>query len=136
MAVFQDGRIVFANPAFAEITGYSVLEIMQATTAQIAEVIHPDDRETVLRNMAERLEGAAIPANYSCRMIRKKRRNLLGGNHFPVIEIRGKTTIRFLYLDITHGSVCRSEKHLLEEQLRLPEDGSDGPARRRRRPRF
>jgi len=62
LAIIQDGRVVFANPALAEISGYTVEELLALSPEEIEAVVHPEDRERVLKTMRERLAGKEVPA--------------------------------------------------------------------------
>ena len=62
--IAQDGVIKFPNPAAQRILGYSEEELSQIP---FAERIHVDDREMVLNQYRRRLEGDAVPAEYSFR---------------------------------------------------------------------
>jgi len=71
IAVAQDGKIKFANPKLAELTGYTIEEL---TSIAPTDIIHPDDREMVMDYHARRLRGETLPATYVFRIIDK------GGN--------------------------------------------------------
>jgi two-component system sensor histidine kinase UhpB len=71
MAILQMNRVIFANRALADISGYSVAELLRLTPEQIAEAIHEEDRERVLARMSERLAGRETPATQLFRFIRK-----------------------------------------------------------------
>ena len=61
LLVIQDQRIVFANQAMAEISGYSLAEILAAPAQQLHGFVHPDDRERVWDTHRARIEGEAAP---------------------------------------------------------------------------
>jgi PAS domain S-box-containing protein len=64
-------RVLFANPAMARITGYSLDELLGATYEQIAACVHPGDRATFFRRWEDRLAGKNVPEHYEIRTIRK-----------------------------------------------------------------
>ncbi len=43
IVIFQDGKVVFANPAAKEITGY---ELDKLSGEELREIVHPEDRES------------------------------------------------------------------------------------------
>jgi len=66
--VVQDNVIKFANPKGAELSGYSIEELVSTPFAQF---IHPDDVDMVADRYARRLKGEAVPQIYDFRIIRK-----------------------------------------------------------------
>lgn len=66
--IAQDGAIKFPNPKVLETTGYSENEVL---TMPFGDLIHPDDREMVVRRHRERLNGKRLPSDYSFRIITK-----------------------------------------------------------------
>lgn len=67
--ILSDGKVVFANPAAAQITGYSVDELKGL--AHFNLVTHPDDRERVLRNHQRRLRGEVFDNRYDIGILTK-----------------------------------------------------------------
>jgi two-component system cell cycle sensor histidine kinase/response regulator CckA len=71
MAILVDdsrGRFKYFNRRFAEIFGYTMEEMRQQT---FSALVHPDDRDFVLVNHQQRLEGNKIPSRYTFRGVRK-----------------------------------------------------------------
>jgi len=66
--VVQDGVIKFINPKGAELSGYSVQEMVSRPFVQF---IHPDDVGLVADRYARRIKGEAVPQIYEFRIIRK-----------------------------------------------------------------
>ena len=69
LCIIQDGRIVFANPRFAEIYGYSLNEIVGMESL---DLVHPDDLELVRRYRKARLAGEEAPLEYETRGLTKQ----------------------------------------------------------------
>lgn len=67
--VIQQTRFLYVNPKFAEITGYTQVEVMQQLT--VPEMVHPDDRALVAENIRKRLDGEIQSMHYTFRGIRK-----------------------------------------------------------------
>ncbi len=78
LIIFQDSRAVLANQAAAIITGYSKEEILAASSEKIMNVIHPDDRDLVVKNHLRRLQGEEFISTYSFRVLHKAGRILWG----------------------------------------------------------
>jgi PAS domain S-box-containing protein len=67
--VAQDGRLKFVNPMACEVTGYSEEEL---ASLPFVDLIHPDDREIVVKSYLKRLK-LETPANrYVFRVVTKE----------------------------------------------------------------
>jgi len=53
--LIQDGRFKYVNPKFAEIFGYDQQEIIEEFQPQ--DLAHPEDKELIINNMRERING-------------------------------------------------------------------------------
>ncbi len=76
------GGHVYANRRAAEITGYSVEELLRLG---VAELIHPDERAAVLEKFRGRLVGEPVPDQYETVIVRKD-----GGS--PPVEFAPRRT--------------------------------------------
>jgi len=62
MAILQEGRVVFGNPALEKLSGRSLEELMAMSAEEILGMVHPEDRPWVAENIRRRLAGEAVPA--------------------------------------------------------------------------
>ncbi len=67
--ILQNNRLVFVNPRFAEILGYSQGELSQVDPWSL---VHPDDRARVAAIGRSRTAGDDGRAGYECRLITKQ----------------------------------------------------------------
>ncbi len=67
--VIQDGRIRFVNARAVEAFGYSVQEFM---SIPVFELVHPEDRDMVIRRYLEKINGDAAPTRHTYRALYKK----------------------------------------------------------------
>jgi PAS domain S-box-containing protein len=106
--VAQDGRVKFANPQAASLSGYSTEEL---TARPFIEFLHAEDRTRVLEHHLARLEGRELPRTETCRIVQRSgetRWVQLSGTR---IQWEGKpATLNFLS-DIT-------ERRQAEERVR------------------
>ena len=71
IVILQDMKIVYANPAFSHITGFTVDEILAFSPKEVGNLVHPDDWKLVWGNFRKRLSGQSIPASYHFKAISK-----------------------------------------------------------------
>ena len=83
ICVLARDRVLFANDALARMVGYSRDELLGF--ADPADIVHPEDRPRVLRNLERRFRGETFRATF--RMLRK------GGGTVRV-EVDGRRVVR------------------------------------------
>lgn len=101
IVIIQDFRIVFTNTAFAEITKYTVEELLALSPEKVQELIHPDDRKLFFGRMRERLAGKYVPQRYEFRGIRKDGDLRWLEMFAQVIEYQDKPAVQCVLVDIT-----------------------------------
>lgn len=112
--LIQDGVFKYVNPKMAEIWGYETDELIGRSPL---EFIHPDDKETVRKNLERRIAGEIESINYCLRMIRKdgeKRYNEVFGSR---IVYKGKPAIIGTLIDITERLELEKAKLKAFEQI-------------------
>ena len=64
--IIQDDKIIYANHAYAALTGYPLEEILQWTSADTVKLIHPDYRDFVLNQSRKKMlnEKNGVIKNY------------------------------------------------------------------------
>jgi len=118
IVIIQDFRIVYANPAFARITGYSVNELLNFTPRQISELAHPDDREMIWSNLKKRLAGFDINPNYQFKGQTKEGKTKILELYANRIDYEGKPAVQGFILDITEQVAARE---LIDQRTKLIE---------------
>ena len=71
--IIQNDVIRFANRRARTVLGYSDEEL---STTDIAELVHPKDKEMVISRHLKKLKGEKVPGTYSFRIISKKGREI------------------------------------------------------------
>jgi PAS domain S-box-containing protein len=117
-SIVQDGRIMFANRALAEICGYPVPELLRLSAEQVAAIVHPDDRARVLGNMARRLAGEEAPAAQSIRFLYRDGSERWVETHSVPIEYEGRTAIQVGCRDITVQRAAEDDLRVTHQKMR------------------
>lgn len=104
-------RIIYANPAAEEISGYSLEEL---TSMDVWDLVHPAERPQVKRRGRMRLEGAALPERSLLRISRKDGAERILDISANTTRLSGTPVVIVTAVDIT-------ERHQAEEVLKEQE---------------
>ncbi len=127
LIIIQDARIIFANPALTEITGYSVDELRSLSFEEVKGIVHPGDQTLMWARFQDCLEGRPTPNRYEFRVIRKDGTELWLEMVATRIDYRASPAILGAMLDITEKK--RAEEALRESEERyrsIVENSHDG----------
>ena len=106
--IIQDGKIQFANEAFARMGGYTVEEVIGK---EFRELVAPEDLEIVAERYHRRQAGEDVPHEYEFHALHKDgRTRILVNMNVGLITYRGRVASMGTVKDIT-------EKKKLESQL-------------------
>ena len=121
--IFQigpDGRLVFLNPAWSQVTGH---QIKESIGTQISLYIHPDDRRQHTEQITGLLERKKHTIQYECRYTHRD-----GGVHWTEVKAQrvenGDNQIVGVFGTI---SDITERKQMDEERLRLSKLEAIGP---------
>ncbi len=114
--ILQEGRLVYANKAFEDMTGYKVEEVLGKNPAFL---VHPEDREIVWRRYVERERGLRPIETYSWRIITKRGKVKWITARPNRIIYRGKPAVAATALDTTEIHRLREQLENKNEYLRL-----------------
>lgn len=115
--IFQDERVVFANPAAAHITGYTIDELLSLTTPEAHAIIYSEDRAMMVVRDQDLIAGKAIPTQYTFRILRKDGDVRWVEAFSTLIAYRGQPAVQMAYIDITERR--RAEEALHQSQRLL-----------------
>ncbi|MFX1318217.1 MAG: PAS domain-containing protein [Promethearchaeota archaeon] len=116
LLIIQNMRVVFANQAFAEISGYTIDELLELTPKQVQASVHPDYQARVWGRMRDRLEGKPVPSHYQFKGIRKDGEERWVEMYVTLSEFAGKPAIQATFLDITERQ--KAEAKLKESEVK------------------
>jgi two-component system cell cycle sensor histidine kinase/response regulator CckA len=99
--VYQDGRLAYANPAMAEIHGYSVDELMAKSTDELFTLVHPEDQVRIAERRRKRLAGEPVEPYVELRVIRNDGDVRWIHSNSDLITFDGRPAILSTSVDIT-----------------------------------
>jgi len=112
--IISNNRYLYVNPTLAELSGYTVQELLEKVTPQ--EITHPDDWEMVFARMKMRMEGTQRHSRHSFRIIRKDKEIRKVEIYGSVTDYEGNVAIIGTILDITEKEETENS---LRDSLRL-----------------
>lgn len=122
IGIILDNKIAFFNEAGLRILGYTRDEIIGK---EVSEIIHPEDREVVLKDIEIVLSGGSVhPREY--RLLNKKGDIIYVEATRKKIEYEGKPAVQCIVRDISERKKREKEIKELEDRYRsLIEDSPD-----------
>jgi PAS domain S-box-containing protein len=128
IVIFQGDpvRLVFVNQAFADMTGYTVEELLTLSAKKVRELVHPADQEFVWTHTTDRLAGKSVPHRYEFRLMRKDKSIRWVEQFSRLIEYKGEPAIQSAGVDVTERKQAEAAVTESEEKFRaLVEEMSD-----------
>ena len=113
--VVQDGVIKFMNPKGAELSGYSIDEMV---SEPFVKFIHPNDVDMVVDRNARRLKGEVVPQIYDFRIIRKDGDIRWGELNAVPISWENRPAVLCFMSDITEPKKAEEALRQSEERYR------------------
>ncbi|MFQ5980574.1 MAG: PAS domain S-box protein [Candidatus Heimdallarchaeota archaeon] len=118
VTIFQDKRLVFANPAAKNITGYSVNELLALSPKELNELIHPEDRGYFWNGVLKQFTHDQAPAQYEYRIITKQGEIKWIEGLIRIIEYNGQPAAQGTLIDISDRKEAEKELRKSEEKYR------------------
>ncbi|MCE9644920.1 MAG: PAS domain S-box protein [Chloroflexi bacterium] len=126
VAIFQEGKIVYANPALSKIHGYTYQELKAMSDRQILAITHPDDRALSKERMKKREAGEWVQPYLETRILRKDGSTAWVQLFTDQIEYNGQSAILSTMIDITDRKMAQDAVLASEQRFRaLIENGLD-----------
>lgn len=119
LAIIQDNRFVFCNKAFADMSGYSIDELLSLSQDEIERLIHPEDRAMVRNRYIDRLAGKATPWRYQCRGLKRDGSAYWMEMLVSLVEYNGRPAVQLAYMDITEHKRAEAAAREYAERLDL-----------------
>jgi len=127
--IHRNGKALFLNEQFSRIYGYTMEEVMELDS--IAELIHPDDVERLMRYMWARYEGRKdVPEAYECRCIHRDGHTVPIFTRAAAINWEGKKATISTFFDLSElkdveANLIKNEQELQRrvDELEKAEEG-------------
>lgn len=125
-AIMQNARFVFCNSRLAEISGYSIEELLSLSPEQMTAMIHTDDQAHIEKRRFDRMGGMAVPMRYEFRGIKRDGTEIWLEVFSNLIEYREKPAIQAAFMDITqHKRTAENLNKALDWQKAIFEGSRD-----------
>ena len=118
LVIIQDQRIVFANPALADILGYSIKEMLELSADDVARLILPLDRKRILTHYEELLDGKPVTEFNEYQLLRKDGRITWVRVYASLINYGGRPAMQEAIMDITAAREAEAELQKITAELR------------------
>ncbi|HXE91027.1 MAG TPA: PAS domain S-box protein [Terriglobales bacterium] len=96
--IHDEQRFLYANPVAEEITGYTRDDLL---SRRPADLLHPDDRDLMLKRAARLLRGESIPAQQEFRILTQTGRVRWLESSTGIIQYGGRPAILSTAVDVT-----------------------------------
>ena len=119
IVIFKDHpiRIVYANQALADLTGYSLEELHEFSYSELLSLIHPQDRELLKDQLEARLRGRAAPHEAEPRIYRKDGAMRWLRVYADRIDFNGSPASQAVVVDETEQKSLQQRLEQTAEQL-------------------
>ncbi len=117
LIIVQDGRIVFANPAFSTISGYTEEELLALSGEEVTALVHPDDRERVDALYNARQDELSVVDRLQFRGHRRDGRVGWVEVHASLVEYQSRPAIQMALVDITASIQAEEDRVRLLNQI-------------------
>ncbi len=107
LVIVQSEALIFANQAIASITGYHAEHLRTMTLEEIKLLLHPDERELLLKCLGEQRMGKAGAQAHEFRIIRSNGEVRWLEATFVPITYRGRASIQITCQDVTENKRAR-----------------------------
>jgi len=116
IVIHRDGRILFANKAYADIHGYPDPESV-VNLGHVHLLVAPEERERIAAHNRNHLGGHSTPSRYEFRGLKSDGHEIWMENRVSVVDWEGGPALQSIVVDITERK--RAEQELVSANLKL-----------------
>jgi len=114
--IIQDTKVVYINPRLAEMFGFAPEEIIGRPMPK--DLIHPDDLQTALSRIQQRLDGLGEKNSISFKTFKKDGSTIHIEIYGTLIEYQGRPAAMGTIMDVTERKQAEQALRASEERLR------------------
>jgi PAS domain S-box-containing protein len=114
--IILNGEIVFANPRFAEIFGYSKDEILGMESRML---VQPEERDLYDEIEQKRLDGVEAPLQYEIKGVKKNGEAIWTSRRHVIIDYQGSRALLGNVVDVTQRKQMEESLIKSENECRL-----------------
>lgn len=129
IAILQKGRFVFSNAAFAEMVGLTSPEVEALEPAQVAALVHSDDRDALFGRIRDRLQGKNVPSQQIFQTLRRDNKIRWLEANVSRIEYQNAPAVFILAVDVTERKAAQDAMQVNLQRTHLREEVSSTLAR-------
>jgi diguanylate cyclase (GGDEF)-like protein/PAS domain S-box-containing protein len=115
LVITENGRAVYVNEAYAELTGYSIAELIALPT--LLYLAPEESREELAARLANRIAGGEVPYQYEAELVRKDGRRVRVENAVRLLDGGGTTKIIAIVRDISERAQAQDALRASEARL-------------------
>ncbi|MBW1860317.1 MAG: PAS domain S-box protein [Deltaproteobacteria bacterium] len=110
-------RLIFANPALAELLGYTVEELTSLEPDQLATLVDVEYQDMFWGRYRDRVQGKSVPPQYEVLVVRKDGRKRWIEMFANRIEYHGEPAVQAVFIDITERKLAREALKSAHDEL-------------------
>lgn len=117
LLIIQDGRIVFANPRIAQVTGYTVDELIALEPDALRTLVHPDDQDGAWQDAYRVAEETGEPGYCELRIVRRDGAMRWIETSVSRVDFRGRSALQVAHVDVTERKRAQEDARLHQQEL-------------------
>jgi PAS domain S-box-containing protein len=110
-------RLIFSNPALAEILGYTVEELTSLEPDELAALVDIEYQDMFWGRYRARVQGKSVPPRYEVLVVRKDGSKRWVEMYANRIEYHGEPAVQAVFIDITDGKLAREALEKAHDEL-------------------
>lgn len=107
MVLWLGEKIILVNQSFADMIGYEIDELLDFSIEESLNLIHPEDRESVLARFHDLTSEKELPKNHIYRFVRRNEETGWWSATVTRVEYDGQPAVLGVYEDITERKLAQ-----------------------------
>ncbi len=121
--IIKDGRLIFVNEGWTEITGYARRDIENWTDRDFLRIIHPEDQQFFMENLQHcQAPDCCLRKPYDCRFIAQSGETKWVALHVRHVNFADGDAVMAIIVDITHRKLAEQALAAANQRLQSREE--------------